>query len=90
MKDCTLKQISSENFGCFVRNGYIALNEFLPTNIYDQVCKPVVKLLNLLEMEGKFDVRRPKNEMTPVTRTDKFFNYSLNVLEDNEEMKNLR
>jgi hypothetical protein len=41
-------------------------------------------------MEGKFEVRRPKNAVTPLTRTDKFFNYSLNVLEDNEEMQQLR
>ena len=90
MKDCNLKQISAENFGTFVRNGYIALNDFLAGNAYDQVCKPLIKLLDLLEKEGKFEVRRPKNEMNPVQRTDKFFNYSLNVLEDNEEMKDLR
>jgi hypothetical protein len=90
MPDCNLDQISSENFGTFVSKGYIALNDFLPSLIYDQVCKPLVKTLQMLEMEGKFEVRRPRNATTPVTRTDKYFNYSLNVLEGNDELKQLR
>jgi len=58
--------------------------------MYDRVVKPLTKRLTLLEMEGKFDVRRPANAVTPVNRTDKFFNYNLNQLEGVEELKYLK
>ena len=38
------------------------------------------KKLNILEMEGKFEVRRPRSQIqaatSPMMATDKFFNYS--------------
>ena len=66
------------------------MKDFLKHGSFDRVVKPLIKRLTLLEMEGKFDVRRPVNAVTPVTRTDKFFNYSLNQLEGVEEMKDLK
>ena len=41
-------------------------------------------------MEGKFNVRRPVNAVTPVNRTDKYFDYSLNQIEKVEEFKDLK
>lgn len=58
--------------------------------MFERILKPLLKRLNLFEMEGKFDVRRPVNAVTPLTRTDKFFNYSLNQLEGVDELKELK
>ena len=66
------------------------VKNFLKHDTYDRVAKPLLKRLTLLEMEGKFDVRRPPNAMTPVNRHDKFFDFSLNQLEKVEELKDLR
>lgn len=66
------------------------MKDFLKHGTYDRVVKPLVKRLTLLEMEGKFDVRRPPNAVTPLTRNDKFFNYSLNQLDGVDELKDLK
>lgn len=66
------------------------MKDFLKHGTYDRVVKPLVKRLTLLEMEGKFDVRRPPNAVTPLTRYDKFFNYSLNQLDGVDELKDLK
>ena len=44
----------------------------------------------LLEMEGKFEVRKVKSVGVPLKRKDKYFNFDLSMLEGNEELKNLR
>ena len=44
----------------------------------------------LLEMEGKFQVRKVVSATVPLDRKDKFFNFDLTSLEGNEELKNLR
>ena len=44
----------------------------------------------LLEMEGKFQVRKVVQPGVPVDRKDNFFNFDLSQLEGNEELKNLR
>jgi hypothetical protein len=66
------------------------VKNFLKNGTYDRVVKPLVKRLTLLEMEGKFDVRRPANAITPVNRHDKFFNFSLSQLEEVDELKDLK
>jgi len=68
----------------------VFVKNFLKHGTYDRVVKPLLKRLTLLEMEGKFDVRRPPNVVTPLTRHDKFFDYSLSQLEKVDELKDLR
>jgi hypothetical protein len=68
----------------------VFVKDFLKHGTYDRVVKPLLKRLTLLEMEGKFDVRRPPNAVTPVNRHDKFFNFSLNQLEGVDELKDLK
>lgn len=68
----------------------MVVKDFLKDVTYDRVVRPLVKRLSLLEMEGKFDVRRPANAVTPVNRNDKFFNFNLNQLEGVDELKDLK
>ena len=88
--DCNLDQLSTDEFSQFVSQGFVFVKNFLKHGTYDRVVKPLLKRLTLLEMEGKFDVRRPQNAVTPVTRHDKFFDFSLNQLEKEDELKDLR
>ena len=44
----------------------------------------------LLEMEGKFQVRKVRSIGVPLDRKDKYFDFNLSQLEGNEELKTLR
>ena len=52
----------------------------------NKLLEPIFKTLCLLELESKFKVRRPVNVSTPPDRNDKFFDYNLGMLQNNQEM----
>ena len=73
-----------------MREGFLVDSSFFDKSVVDQLFKPVANLLFLLEMEGKFTIRRPRNPTEKLKRVDKYLEYSLSHLDNNQEMKELR
>ena len=69
-----------------MKHGYLVKNNFFPKDILKNILTEVEKRLSILEMEGKFDIRRPKSAIqgaSPLPETDKYMDYSLINLEKN-------
>ena len=53
---------------------------FFEEQLTNQLLTPLVKKLVVLEIEGKFKIRRPKDPTQKLTRLDKFMDMSLATL----------
>ena len=81
MPDCNLEQLSGNRFTQLMHNGYAQIDNFFDQSVARQVLGPVMQLVHLLEMEGKFTIRRPRHAADVLTRVDKFLEFSLQQLE---------
>ena len=90
MPDCHLDQLDSETFGKFMKEGYVIKDQLFESKVEAQLLGPVFKQMLLLEMEGKFQVRKVTSASVPLNRSDKFFNVDLTSLEGDAEFKTLK
>jgi len=77
MPDCDLNQLAGERFINLMRDGYAVINDFLGVREASQLLRPIMDLLLLLEMESKFNIRRPRYAVDVLTRVDKFLDFNL-------------
>lgn len=60
-----------------MRQGYLSQPEFFERALGDQLLTPLFKQFSVLEMEGKFTIRRPRYAGQQLDRVDKFMDYSI-------------
>lgn len=60
-----------------MRQGYLSQPEFFERALRDQLLAPLFKQFSVLEMEGKFTIRRPRYAGQQLDRVDKFMDYSI-------------
>lgn len=77
MPDCNLDQLSGEAFTKLMQTGFLVVDNFLQNREASQLLGPVLEQLLLLEMEGKFKIRRPRHAAEKLTRVDKFLDFNL-------------
>ena len=77
MPECRLDQISGPVFGSFVKQGFLVVKDFFEREISESLLRDLYKQFVILEMEGKFQIRRPRYAGQEMTRSDKFMDYSL-------------
>ena len=61
MKNLRLNQIEASEFGQFMQNGLLVKNNCFKGSAESNMIQMVYKKMEILEMEGKFEVRRPKS-----------------------------
>lgn len=73
-----------------MHEGFAVIGNFFDDREARQLLSPAMQLLHLLEMEGKFNIRRPRHAGEVLTRVDKFLDFSLTQLEQVKEFACLR
>ena len=90
MPDCNLDQLDIDQFGKLMKTGYLVNDSFFENKVEAQLLAPIFKQMCMLEMEGKFQVRKVHTAGVPLTRNDKFMNVDLTNLEGVDEFRTLR
>lgn len=60
-----------------METGFVVVDDFLQNREASQLLSPVLEQLFLLEMEGKFKIRRPRHASDKLTRVDKYLDFNL-------------
>ena len=79
-----------DQFGKLMKTGYLVNDSFFENKVEAQLLAPIFKQMCMLEMEGKFQVRKVHTAGVPLTRNDKFMNVDLTNLEGVDEFRTLR
>ena len=66
------------------------VEDFLGHREASQLLVPLMRQMLLLEMEGKFSIRRPRHATDVLNRVDKYLDFNLAQLEGNEHLALLK
>ena len=90
MPDCNLDQLKGDRFTRLMHEGYVVIENFFDVREARQLLPPLMDLLLLLEMESKFNIRRPRHSADRLTRVDKHLDFNLEQLESMKEFSVLK